>query len=107
MTRLRRDYPAFVERDSEVVAIGPECLRTFIVFWHGAGMPFIGIPDPRRTIARLYGYQVKVIKLRHMPGLAVVDRKSNIRYRHYGITKSDIPEDEEVLSLLDELNKEE
>ena len=107
MARLRHHYPGFVERGAEVIAIGPEGLKAFIVFWHGARMPFIGIPDPKHKVANLYGQRVvKVIKSGRMPELAVVDRKSNIRYRHCGITMSDIPEDEEVLSLLDELNKE-
>jgi len=103
---LRQDYSEFVGRDTEVIAIGPEGTKAFNTFWHGKKMPFIGIPDPRHKVANLYGQQVKVLKLGRMPALVVVDKKGNMRYRHYGDMMGDIPENKEILSLLDELNRE-
>jgi hypothetical protein len=41
-----------------------------------------------------------------MPALIVVDMDGKIRYRHHGESMSDIPSNEELLPLLDELNKE-
>ena len=48
----------------------------------------------------------QTLEIRRMPAMVVVDMDGKIRYRHYGESMSDIPSDEEILSLLDELNKE-
>jgi peroxiredoxin len=106
MAQLRQDYQKFVERNTEVIAIGPEDTRSFADWWHREQMPFLGIPDPEHVIANIYGQQVKLLKFGRMPALVVVDMDGKIRYRHYGESMSDIPPDEEILSRLDELNKE-
>jgi len=67
-------------------------------------MPFIGIPDPQHSILKLYGQQVKLFKLGRMPAQMIVDKNGMLRYIHYGHSMSDIPENEKLLSLLDELN---
>jgi len=69
-------------------------------------MPFPGIPDPEHKIAGLYGQKVKFLKLGRMPALVIIDKRGRIRYGHYGESMSDIPTDDQLLSLLDELNKE-
>jgi len=40
-----------------------------------------------------------------MPAVLVVDKAGQIRYQHYGESMSDIPLNQEILNLLDELNK--
>ena len=42
-----------------------------------------------------------------MPALLVVDKGGRIRYAHYGHSMSDIPDNREILDLLDALNSEE
>jgi peroxiredoxin Q/BCP len=106
MAQLRQDYPKFIERQAEVIAIGPEDAATFADFWSGHKMPFPGIPDPQHIIAGKYGQKVKLLKLGRMPALVVIDRQGRIRYGHYGEAMSDIPTDEEILAMLDEINKE-
>ena len=106
MAQLRQDYQKFVDRNTEVIAIGPEDTKSFADWWHSEHMPFTGIADPEHVIAKMYGQQVKLLKFGRMPALVVVDMDGKIRYRHYGESMSDIPSDEEILSLLDELNKE-
>ena len=106
MAQLRHDYQRFAERNTEVIAIGPEDAKSFTAWWHREHMPFPGIPDPEHVIAEMYGQQVKLLKLGRMPAMVVLDIDGKIRYRHYGETMSDIPTDEKILSLLDELNKE-
>lgn len=39
-----------------------------------------------------------------MPALFVIDKTSIVRYQHYGHDMQDIPENNIILSLLDELN---
>jgi len=106
MAQLRREYQKFVEKDTEVIAVGPENAQDFSAFWREHKMPFPGIPDPQHDIARMYGQQVKPFKFGRMPALMVIDKQGRIRYEHYGDSMSDIPTDEEILAFLDELNKE-
>jgi peroxiredoxin len=107
MAQLRRDYRKFTERDTEVIAVGPEDARSFADWWHKEKMPFPGIPDPEHVIANAYGQQVKILKLGRMPAQVIFDKAGKIRYRHYGESMSDITTDDDVLSLLDKINSEE
>jgi len=68
-------------------------------------MPFVGIADPEHAIADMYGQQVKLIKLGRMPASLLIDRSGKIRYKHFGESMSDIPEDQQILSLIDDLNR--
>lgn len=104
MAQLRHNYQQYVERDAEIIAIGPEDNQSFANWWHSHNMPFPGIADPEHVIAKAYGQQVKVLKMGRMPAMFVVDKRGRIRYKHFGESMSDIPEDREVLSVLDELN---
>jgi peroxiredoxin len=107
MAQLRRDYQQFLDRDAEVIAVGPEDAETFAKWWRGHRMPFIGIPDPAHAVAEgLYRQQSRLFKGGRMPALAVIDKSSRIRLMHYADSMSDIPKDREILSLLDTLNKE-
>ena len=107
MAQLRQDYQQFVERDSEIIAVGPEDAASFRKWWHNHKMPFIGIPDPNHIIAEgLYSQKFKLIKGGRLPALAVIDKFSKIRLMHYADSTADIPTNAEVLSLLEQLNKE-
>jgi peroxiredoxin len=106
MAQLRREYQKFVERGTEVIAVGPENTKDFGAFWREHKMPFPGIPDPKHQIARLYGQQIKLTKWGRMPALVVIDKHGMVRFAHYGDSMSDIPTDEEIMVFLDELNKE-
>ncbi len=106
MAQLRQDYQKFIDRNAEIIAIGPEDEKSFAEWWHKEQMPFVGVADPEHVIAKIYGQKVNPLKFGRMPALFVVDRQGQIRYQHYGDSMSDIPQDEEILSLLDDLNKE-
>jgi peroxiredoxin len=107
MAQLREDYQKFVERNAEIIAVGPEDTKSFAKWWHEHQMPFIGIPDPTHDIAKLYNQQFKLLRGGRLPSLAVIDKEGKIRLMHYADSPSDIPPDEDVLSLLDSINKEE
>jgi peroxiredoxin Q/BCP len=106
MAQLRRDYPQFVERDTEVMAIGPEGRARFARYWQAHEMPFVGIPDPRHLVPGLYGQEVKLLKMGRLPAQVIVDKAGRVRYVHYGRSMSDIPHDDELLALLDQINQE-
>jgi len=106
MAQLHQDYQQFVDRETEIIAIGPENDKAFKEWWDEHQMPFTGIADPEHIIANMYGQQVKLIKLGRMPASILVDKHGQIRYTHFGESMADIPETEEMLSLIDGLNKE-
>ena len=106
MARLCQDYKEFVKRDAEVIAIGPEDAETFAAYWRKENMLFPGLPDPKHAIANFYSQKVNPLKLGRLPAMVIIDKKGMIRYQHYGDSMSDIPENVNILSTLDELNKE-
>lgn len=103
---MRQDYDEFVKRGGEVIAIGPESEEAFSKWWHEHDMPFVGLADPDHSVSKLYGQQVKIFKLGRMPAQLIVDKKGMLRYKHYGTSMSDIPENVDILAILDGLNKE-
>jgi peroxiredoxin len=103
MAQLRRDYRSFVDRNTEVVVVGPDNQEAFEDYFTKHELPFIGIPDPKHTVLKTYGQQVKIFKLGRMPAQAIIDQNGMVRFIHYGHEMSDIPSTEEMLTLLDEL----
>ncbi len=106
MAQLRQDIQKFLDRHAEVIAVGPEDQKSFADWWHSHRMPFTGIPDPDHVLAKLYSQKVKWIRGGRLPALMVIDKRGDIRLEHYADMPSDIPSDETVLALLDDLNKE-
>lgn len=106
MAQLRRDYQEFTARQTEVIVVGPEDKAAFSAFWREQSLPFIGLPDPRAVVLKRYGQEVNLFKLGRMPAQVIVDKNGIVRYAHFGHSISDIPDNCELLGLLDELNQE-
>jgi len=104
MAQLRDDYAQFVDRDVEVVVVGPEDATAFATYWQAESLPFIGLPDPAHSVLKLYGQQVNLFKLGRMPAQVLIDKAGVARFVHYGHSMSDIPKNQEVLALADEIN---
>ncbi len=104
MAQLRQDYQKFVEADTEVIAVGPEDAKSFARWWHDHKMQFVGIPDPKHEIAKLYTQRFNVLRGGRLPALMVIDKEGKLRLKHYGDAPRDIPSDNEVLALLAEIN---
>ena len=104
MAQLRHDYPEFVARDVEVVVVGPEDASAFGDYWGKESLPFVGLPDAQHSVLKLYGQQVNLFKLGRMPAQVLIDKAGVARFVRYGHSMSDIPENEEILALADELN---
>jgi peroxiredoxin Q/BCP len=107
MAQLRQDYQEFIRRDAQVIVIGPENAKAFAAYWGQNGLPFTGLPDPKASVLKLYGQEVNLFKLGRMPAQVIVDKNGVARYAHYGHDMSDIPGNDELLELVDELNVEE
>jgi len=103
MAQLRQDYQEFEKRQTKIIVIGPEDSEAFEDYWHKHELPFIGLPDPKASVLRLYGQEVNLFKLGRMPAQVIVDRDGTVRFVHYGHDMSDIPENREILELLDQI----
>jgi peroxiredoxin len=106
MAQLRQDYAQFVARQAEVIVVGPEDAGAFERYWGKENLPFVGLPNPRSTVLKLYGQEVNLFKLGRMPAQVIINRQGIVRYVHYGHSMSDIPPNQELLALLDQLNQE-
>jgi peroxiredoxin len=104
MAQLRRDHAEFVERDTAVVVAGSDNAAKFNAYFTKNDLPFIGVPDPKHSILKLYGQEVKIFKLGRMPAQVLIDKAGVARFVHYGSSMSDIPATQEMLELIDELN---
>lgn len=89
----------------QILAVGPNPLATFEQYWRNERIPFIGLPDADHVVALLYRQEVNLFKLGRMPLSCVVDAKGYIRYAHYGNSMQDIPSNQELVQVIDELNK--
>ena len=104
MAQLCQDYQEFVKRQTQVIVVGPEDAKAFEAYWGKNHLPFIGLPDPQASVLKLYGQEVNLFKLGRMPAQVIVDKTGIARFVHYGHSMSDIPENVEAFSLLDQLN---
>lgn len=104
MAQLRQDYQKFEDRQTAVIVVGPEDAKAFAAYWQQNDLPFIGLPDAHASVLKLYGQEVNLFKLGRMPAQLIIDRMGTVRFVHYGHSMSDIPENEELLTLLDEIN---
>jgi peroxiredoxin Q/BCP len=104
LARLRDDYEQFTDRGVQILAVGPNPPATFEQYWHNEKIPFTGLPDTDHSVALLYRQEVNLFKLGRMPLSCVVDANGYIRYAHYGASMKDIPSNDELLQVIDELN---
>jgi peroxiredoxin Q/BCP len=104
LARLRDGYAEFTARNAEILAVGPDSLDKFINYWEENSLPFPGLPDPNKQVSKIYKQEINLFKLGRMPLNAVVDRKGFIRYIHYGASMSDIPDNETLLQVIEQLN---
>jgi peroxiredoxin Q/BCP len=105
LARLRDQYQQFTRRGAEIIAVGPNAPAIFEQYWENERIPFIGLPDPEHRVALLYRQEVNLFKLGRMPLNCIVDAYGYIRFAHYGASMQDIPTNEALLQVIDELNK--
>jgi len=105
MAQLRQDHAQFTERDVEVLVVGPEDAPAFAKYWEAESLPFVGLPDPTYSVLKLYGQEVNLFKMGRMPAQVLIDKAGVARFVHYGHDMSDIPENEEMLALADQINE--
>jgi peroxiredoxin len=104
MAQLRQDMALYREKETRIIVVGPDGSQEFKAYFEKHEFRYIGCPDPKHTILKLYGQEVKLFKLGRMPAQVLVDKGGVVRYAHYGLSMRDIPTTAEMLSLIDEIN---
>ena len=105
MARLRDGYEEFTRRGAEILAVGPNSPTAFEQYWENEKIPFVGLPDPDHSVAKMYRQEVNIFKLGRMPLNCVIDSKGYVRFVNYGASMADIPTNEEFMQVIDELNE--
>jgi peroxiredoxin len=100
---LRQDYSEFTRRNIEVIALGPDGPNAFKRYWENEKFPFIGCPDIHSAVASQYHQEVNWIKMGRMPAVFLIDPKGRILFQQYGESMSDIPKNEEIFQIVDQL----
>ena len=88
-----------------MIAVGPNSPAAFEQYWTNERIPFTGLPDPDHSVARMYRQEVNLFKLGRMPLSCIIDRKGYVRFAHYGASMRDIPSNDELFKVIDELNR--
>ena len=104
LARLRDSYQEFTSRNAEILAIGPDKPSSFTNYWRENKIPFVGLPDVGKTVSKLYKQEVNLFKLGRMPMNSIVDIDGYIRFVHYGLNMTDIPENETFLDVIDKVS---
>ncbi len=104
MAQLRQDFEKFNNENTTILVVGPEDSKAFAKYWDKNDLPFIGLPDPKHTVLKLYGQEIKLFKFGRMPAMVIIDMQGIVRFVHYGHSMSDIPENNDVLETLQALN---
>jgi len=103
MAQLRQDYEKFKDVGAEILVVGPEDSDSFKKYFKENDLPFTGLPDPKHSILKLYGQEIKLFKFGRMPAMVIIDKGRLVRFVHYGHSMSDIPENAAVLETLKSL----
>ena len=105
MAQLRQDHQKFENENTEILVVGPENEDAFEKYWTENDLPFIGMPDPKHSVLKLFGQEIKIFKFGRMPAMVIIDKQGVVRFVHYGHSMSDIPENSDVMETLKLLNE--
>jgi len=105
MAQLRQDHAEFVKRDTVVIAVGPDTQEEFQRFWEKIDIPFIGLADPDHEVAKKYDQEVNLLKFGRVPAQMIIDKDGTLQFVHYANSMSDIPDNQEILKKLDDINQ--
>lgn len=86
-----------------VAVVAPEGSARVADHWAVNDLPFVGLADPDHQVARLYDQPFRLLKLGRLPSVTVVDRGGRLQFLHLGRSMRDIPTNQEILKVLEEL----
>lgn len=84
------------------MAVGPEKPDKFKSYFEEHDFKFYGLPDPEGKVLKLYEQEMKIFKLGRMPAQMLINKEGVLRYVHYGHSMKDIPDNKEILELIED-----
>ncbi len=100
MAQLRQDQDLFTALNTTILVVGPDNEEEFTQYFTENKLPFIGIPDPRHEILKMYGQEINVFKAGRVPAQFIIDLNGVVRFVHYGNSMSDIPTTGKIMARL-------
>lgn len=94
-----------MRRNVAILVVGPEEAEEFRDYFTEHNLPYIGLPDPTHYVMKLCGQEIDLFKLGRLPVQVLIDKQGIARYAHYGLSIRDIPTNEEMFALLDDMNR--
>lgn len=61
--------------------------------------------DEEEKVVDMLNQEVKLLKLGRMPALLILDKENIIKYTYYSDSMKDIPENEALFKVIENLNK--
>lgn len=104
MMQLYQEKNKFDKRNTKILIVGPDNKEAFKRYFGSHGYNFIGIPDAKNNILKTYGQEINIFKLGRMPAQVLIDKAGIARFVYYGHSMSDIPENNDVLKIIDDIN---
>ena len=104
MAQLRQDDTQFAAQDTEVIVVGPEGPGAFAALLAKTRPAFCWAAGPTASVLKLYGQEINLFKLGRMPAQVLIDKSGRVRFVHYGKSMSDIPQTEEMLELIRQMD---
>lgn len=83
----------------KVVVIAPDKPAALKRYWEREGLPFTGASDPEHRVARMYGQEVRLLKLGRLPMAVVIDEDGRVRRLHRSGSMADLPDLKGLLNL--------
>jgi peroxiredoxin len=79
MAQLRQDFVEFEKRETTILVSGPENASAFARYFKEHDLPFIGLPDPKHSVLKLFGQEVNLFKLGRISAQVLVDKHGMAR----------------------------
>ena len=87
-------YPILVDNEKNAKKMEQKYARNYAIFY-----------DESKMVAKMLKQEKKWTKLGRLPGLLVINKEGIIEYAYYGKNMHDIPENDEILQVLEKINK--
>jgi thioredoxin-dependent peroxiredoxin len=100
---LRDDYERFTGLGAEVVAISAEGIEAGERYLNSHPLPYPVVVDAEHGTFDAYDVTSRLLSLGQRPGLFVIDGEGVIRFDSIGVQQWQIPENEQVLEVLESL----
>ena len=87
-------YPILADNEDNAKKMEAKYSRKYPIFF-----------DKKKKVPKMLKQQVRWRKLGRMPGLLIIDKNGIIQYAYYSDNMHDIPENEELLKILKNINQ--